>query len=180
MEGVYVVPESEFNQEFKKNYGIKKLPTLKFYAVSNDPEARKHNGVDILFKDAASAYDLIYSEIKEDVTEVSENSLTTFIVNTGLKKQRASVIMFIKSAEEIPIQYKAITRSQELQKYLSFSIMSDPTAQVVEQFQIKKLPHLGGVLIESEEEELQNQYKIFIFSGEASYQELYNFLSSVS
>ena len=92
-------------------------------------------------------------------------------------------------SKQIPLTYKVVSNDPEFQEEVAFFRMKDPERDVMEQYQIKKLPALIVMIVDrysqkapTEKEKKQDKVgmnlKLAAYQGKFSYLELRNFFKS--
>jgi hypothetical protein len=147
--GVFYVNESspEYS-DLKKKFKIgSKLPQLRFYPNNQFGEDKNQKSFEIYLKDSKfeAILDEIHEGVEHDVRETSEKILLN-VAQSYAVEEKKNVVFYFYQEGRVPLHLKALSAMQILKDDFVFMSVTGPSQDLMDTFQLQKLPALAGLL----------------------------------
>jgi hypothetical protein len=147
--GVFFVNESSPDcSDLKKKFKIgSKLPQLRFYPNNQFGEDKNQKSFEIYLKDSKfeAILDEIHEGVEHDVRETSEKILLN-VAQSYAVEEKKNVVFYFYQEGRVPLHLKALSAMQILKDDFVFMSVTGPSQDLMDTFQLQKLPALAGLL----------------------------------
>lgn len=122
---------------------------MRFYKNNLFGEDKNAKSFEIYMKSGSKGLSQVMEEINEgiehDVREISEKIFNNMAVSAAVEEKK-NVIVYFYSDDKISLHFKALSAVKYLHDDFVFMSIFEPSEQILEAFQVRQLPAVGGIL----------------------------------
>ena len=170
--GVFYLNESapEFGDQKKKYKLSSKFPQLRFYKNNLFGEEKNAKSFEIYINKKLDAIvDEIHEGIDHDVRETSEKIMMNVAQSYALESKK-NVVFYFYQTGRVSIHIKALSAMQILKDDFVFISVTEPSQDLLDSFQIKKMPAIAGILPPAPEQ--PDSIRQFAYGGTINFDEI--------
>ena len=170
--GVFYLNESapEFGDQKKKYKLSSKFPQLRFYKNNLFGEEKNAKSFEIYINKKLDAIvDEIHEGIDHDVRETSEKIMMNVAQSYALESKK-NVVFYFYQTGRVSIHIKALSAMQILKDDFVFISVTEPSQDLLDSFQIQKMPAIAGILPPAPEQ--PDSIRQFAYGGTINFDEI--------
>ena len=127
----------------------------------------------------------IKTAYKEDSVPIDDHILNSYLApylkwpDDESETPKVLVIYFHKDETDLRLSFKAITQDPIFKERFKFITVAEPSEATRQTFQIKKLPHIAGVITIPPQMQVENDhgYRVFTYQESLKFKNLYQFFT---